>query len=107
MNIRAVKERLARCGLRIAASTSIIGGLLLFLFLFRGAIPFIREPGPGRLLATTWVPKSFQQVSFGLLPLITGSMLVTVLATLIAVPFGVCGAVYIAELAGPREREIL
>lgn len=39
--------------------------------------------------------------------MITGSLLVTVLATLLAVPFGVCGAVYIAEIAGPREREIL
>ena len=48
-----------------------------------------------------------QQVSFGLLPLVTGSVLVTALATVIAIPFGVCGAVYIAEVAGPREREIL
>ena len=41
------------------------------------------------------------------MPLITGSAMITVLATLIAIPFGVCGAVYIAEVAGSREREIL
>lgn len=48
-----------------------------------------------------------QEVGFGLLPLIAGSAMVTVLATLIAIPFGVCGAVYIAQIAGAREREFL
>jgi phosphate transport system permease protein len=42
---------------------------------------------------------------FGIIPLITGSLLVTLLATLIAVPFGVVAAVYIAEVARPAERE--
>jgi len=40
-----------------------------------------------------------------MIPLITGSVLVTLLATLFAVPFGVIGAVYIAEVARPAERE--
>jgi phosphate transport system permease protein len=40
-------------------------------------------------------------------PLISGSFLVASLATLLALPFGVGGAVYIAELARPWEREFL
>ena len=49
----------------------------------------------------------FQKEEFGLLPLITGSVLVTLLATLIAIPFGIIGAVYISEVATAREREVL
>ena len=93
--------------LLLAACTSILIVTLIFLFLFREAAPFAREPGLGNLARTTWSPKSFQEVTFGLAPLVAGSFLVTVLATLIAIPFGVCGAIYIAEIAGAREREAL
>lgn len=89
------------------ASTSILIVVLIFLFLFREAVSFVHDPGLSALLATKWVPTSFQDVSFGLLPLVTGSLLVTSIATALAIPFGVCGAVYIAEIAGPREREVL
>jgi phosphate transport system permease protein len=93
--------------LLVCASTSIVVVVLIFLFLFREAASFAREPGLAALLRLKWVPASFQEVSFGLLPLITGSALVTALATVLAIPFGVCGAIYIAEIAGPREREFL
>jgi phosphate transport system permease protein len=53
------------------------------------------------------MPVSFQGASYGVLPLITGSALVTLLAGLLAVPLGIAGAVYIAEVARPAEREIL
>ncbi|MCC6487396.1 MAG: phosphate ABC transporter permease subunit PstC [Candidatus Hydrogenedentes bacterium] len=95
------------CTLVVCASTSILIVLLIFLFLLREAQPFLRSPGLAAFFSAEWKPKSMQQVSFGLLPLVTGSLLVTALATLIAIPFGVCGAVYIAEIAGPREREVL
>ena len=81
--------------------------LVIFVFLFREAAPFVKEPGLSSLVGTRWIPVSFQKQQFGVIPLIAGSLLVTVLATLLAIPFGVCGAVYIAELAGSREREIL
>jgi len=57
--------------------------------------------------SSRWVPVSFIKQHFGLLPLISGSLLVTFMAIVIAVPFGVIGAVYISELARPFEKEIL
>lgn len=90
-----------------ASSLCIVLVLVIFLFLFRESAPFVREPGLSRLAGTHWIPVSFQKQQFGIIPLVTGTLLVTLLATLLAVPFGVCGAVYVAELAGPREREIL
>lgn len=90
-----------------SSSTCIIVVAFIFTFLFREAFPFIRGPGLGSLWGARWVPVSFQKVQFGTAPLVTGSLLVTGLATFLAVPFGVCGAIYIAELARPTEREIL
>ncbi len=107
MPLREWKERMIGRVLLVCASTSIVVVVLIFLFLFREAASFAREPGLAALLRLKWVPASFQDVSFGLLPLITGSALVTALATVLAIPFGVCGAIYIAEIAGTREREFL
>jgi phosphate transport system permease protein len=90
-----------------ASSTSIVIVLFIFAFLFREAWPFVKDPGLASLAGTKWIPVSFQKAQYGIGPLVTGSLLVTLLASLLAVPLGVCGAVYIAELARSREREIL
>lgn len=92
---------------RIAASASIIIVALIFIFLFREAAGFIKTPGLWSLFGNDWSPAYESAPRFGILPLVTGSLLVTLLATLIAIPFGVCGAVYIAEVARPKEREFL
>ncbi|MBN2021866.1 MAG: phosphate ABC transporter permease subunit PstC [Pirellulales bacterium] len=101
------KDKAAAVLLRAVASTSILIVLLIFLFLGKEAAPLAAGPGIKSLLAERWVPVSFQQVRFGLLPLVTGSLLVTLLATLFTIPFGICAAVYVAELAKPWERELL
>lgn len=90
-----------------AASTSILIVLLIFFFLGREAFPFIWEPGFSNLFQARWIPVSFKEEVFGLLPLVTGSLLVTGLATVLMVPFGVFGAIYIAELATEKERSFL
>jgi phosphate transport system permease protein len=93
--------------LAAASSLTVVIVMLIFVFLFREAMPFIKEPGLGALAGSKWIPVSFQKEQFGILPLVTGSLLVTLLAACLAVPMGVCGAVYIAEVARPAEREIL
>jgi len=90
-----------------AASTSILIVILIFVFLGKEAAPFVLDPGLGSLLDTKWIPVSFQQEHFGILPLVSGSVLVTLMAMVITVPFSVLGAIYIAEVARPVEREIL
>lgn len=90
-----------------AASTSILVVLLIFLFLGKEAIPFLKEPGIGALFRTRWVPVSFIEEVYGIIPLLTGSLLVTGIATLFMIPFGVITAVYVAEIATKKENEIL
>jgi len=103
----AWKEKAIKLILLATASTSILIVAGIFVFLAKEAGQFAIEPGLKELLGTRWVPVSFQKESFGILPLITGSLLVTVLATLLTIPFGVGASVYISELARPTERELL
>ena len=107
MNKQRLKAKIIKYFLQSCGSLSIIIVLLIFLFLFKEAFPFIGSPGIGELFHNIWNPVSFQKEEFGLYPLITGSILVTILATVIAIPFGIIGAVYISEVATAKEREFL
>jgi phosphate transport system permease protein len=107
MNKSTLKENAIRLTLLGTASISIIIVALIFIFLGKEAFPFISDPGITELLGSKWSPVSFIKESFGIYPLLTGSFLVTILATLFSVPIGVCGAVYISEVAADREREFL
>ncbi|RME74116.1 MAG: phosphate ABC transporter permease subunit PstC [Planctomycetota bacterium] len=105
------RRRLAEGGIRalllVLASTATLVVVLIFLFLAREGLPALERLSPEQLLSRRWQPTSESAPSFGLLPLLAGSGLVTALATLIALPFGVGGAVYLASFARAREREIL
>jgi len=100
------KSRAIRYFFMTCAATSILIVVLVFLFLGRESVPFISTHGLGEIFGEVWRPVSFEDQQFGMLPLITGSVLVTLLATIFAVPFGVISAIYIAEMASPFEREV-
>ena len=101
------KEKIIGISLKWTASLSILIVICIFVFIFKEAVPFAGKPGLGELFGTRWVPVSPQRESFGLLPLVTGSFVVTMLAMILTIPFGVGAAVYLSELAAPVEREIL
>jgi phosphate transport system permease protein len=101
------KEKLIERSLRWTASLSILIVICIFVFILKEAAPFARHPGLSELFSTRWIPVSAQKETFGIIPLITGSALVTLLAMLLTIPFGVGIAVYISEMSNPLEREIL
>jgi phosphate transport system permease protein len=102
------KERTIERVLFFSAFLSIIILGLIFVFLFREAIPIFSLVKPlDFLLGTEWFPSSFKNPRYGALPLITGSLLVVATATIIAVPLGVICAIYIAEAANDRLKEVL
>lgn len=105
--LRGLYERCVELGLLVAAAAATLVVLFILLYLAAEGLPTLRTVPLGQLLSERWSPASLANPSFGLLPLLAGSALVTALATLIAVPFGVGGAVYVAELATPRERALL
>jgi len=59
------------------------------------------------LFGTEWITNSFWQDWYGVLPLLTGSLLVAAIALVIAVPMGVCAAIYVSELANSVEQRLI
>lgn len=101
--------------------TDLIVGKLLFIvallailivffiigFLLRDGYQIVLEIGLWNFLAgMDWNPAG-STPSFGILPLIVGTLLVTALAMAIAVPLSMATAIYIAEIAGPRTKEVI
>ena len=71
------------------------------------------EPIPARrtvssfLFGRDWLTASFWQDWYGIVPLLVGSLLVSAIALAIAVPLGVSAAIYVSEIAGPKERNFI
>ena len=90
--------------IRAAGYSAIIFVALIFYFLLREGLPALGEVKISDLLAVRWYPI---ENYFGLLPLLSGTVIVTLGATIIAIPFGIGTAIFIAEIAPRWAREIL
>lgn len=77
---------------------------LIFLFLLREGSPALIEIPMPSLFSSRWYPI---EDYFGILPLISGTIVVTVGATLVSVPLGLSTAIFIAEIAPRWAKEIL
>lgn len=81
----------------LCACVSIVAVLLICYFLFANGIPTMEEIGVfDFLFGTTWAPKN-EPASFGILPMIVGSICVTLGAIVIGVPIGILTAVFLAR----------
>ena len=88
----------------LAAVLSVLTTAGIVFSLLEETISFFGDVGLGAFLGgTDWSPL-FANPSFGVLPLVTGTLLVTVIALAVAVPIGLGAAVYLAEYASPRVR---
>jgi phosphate transport system permease protein len=87
-----------------AGYSAIIFVVVIFLFLMGQGAPALREVPLSNLFSTRWYPI---EDYFGILPLLLGSLIVTLGATLIAVPIGILTAIYISEISPRWAREIL
>jgi phosphate transport system permease protein len=85
--------------------SAVIFVILIFFFLLREGLPALVEIPLSALFSLRWYP--IEGNNFGILPLLTGSFIVTVGAGMIAIPFGLGTAVYISEIAPRWMREFL
>ena len=89
------------------AAVSIAVLLVISLFLFAEGLPIFKKVSvKAFVFGKYWYPTS-EPAAFGIFPLIVGSFAVTFLSALLAVPLGVMTAVYLAEIAHARVREIV
>jgi phosphate transport system permease protein len=97
-----VKGALALCALVSVATTV---GIVVALFL--PAIEFFEQISIADFLTgRNWAPL-FEPASFGILPLIAGTLVVTAVAGLVCIPFGLGAAIYLSEYAQRRTRRTL
>jgi phosphate transport system permease protein len=90
--------------IKASGYSAIVFVALIFFFLLREGLPALTEVKLGDLFATRWYPI---ESHFGILPLITGSLIVTLGAMLVAIPFGIGTAVFMAEISPRWLREII
>jgi phosphate transport system permease protein len=99
---RVIEALLAACGLVTVLTT--LGILLVLAF---ETVGFLREVGLAALIFDTqWTPL-FSDKHFGLWPLLSGTLVTSLVAIAVALPLGLLAAIFMSELASERWRRIL
>jgi phosphate transport system permease protein len=111
-------ERVAESLVKMVALLSIASVLLILIFVGKEALPVLtsalvhREVTPGALVLPhptagfMWQPVS-DDPKYNILPLFAGTLKVTLISLVVAVPLSVCAALFVSEFAGKRSREVV
>jgi phosphate transport system permease protein len=92
--------------LLLAALVSVATTLGIVISLVPPTLRFFERIGVGEFLTgTNWSPL-FEPPSYGVLPLIAGTLVTTAIAIAVAVPLGLAAAIYLSEYARPRVRAV-
>ena len=103
--MKEAKEVIMQIVFLAAACVSILAVVLICVFMFANGIPAIGEIGIFKfLLGTKWKPNNGL---YGILPMIVGSIYVTVGAIIIGVPIGFFTAVYMAKFCNEKAYKIV
>ena len=104
---RELGEAAIRGLLLLCALVSVLTTLGIVLVLAREALSFFAEvPWTEFLFGTRWTPL-LEPRSYGVLPLVAGTMMIVVGASAIAVPIGLGSAIYLSEYARPQVRALV
>jgi phosphate transport system permease protein len=104
---RRTHDARVRLFFTLAGLFSVLVMALIVLFLFGEGIGLFATVSPWDFLfGQLWYP-TYDPPDFGILPLIMGSVAVTVISSAIAVPLGLGSALYLGEVASNRMREIV
>lgn len=101
------KDEAIRFVLFVTALISLLILAAILVFLFMEGVPILGKVSLwGFLTGREWYPTS-DPPSFGVLPLLLASVAVTLVSTLFSAPLGIMTAIYMAEIATPRVRNII
>ncbi|MDZ7995521.1 MAG: phosphate ABC transporter permease subunit PstC [Nostoc sp. EfeVER01] len=105
--VRDLQERAIESVLFLAALSSVATTVAILGILFYESILFFQQVSLWEFLTDTqWTPL-FDDKHYGILPLVTGTLVTTFVALLVAVPLGTIIAIYLSEFASPIVREIV
>ena len=100
-------EKVIRGVLLAAAAVSVLTTIGIVVSVLIPTISFLAEiPVTDFLFGTVWTPL-FANGQFGVLPLISGTLVITAIAGVVALPLGLGAAVYLSEYASDRSRRVL
>jgi phosphate transport system permease protein len=100
-------ERAVEFILFLAALSSVLITLGIVGVLIWESVAFFRHVSLFDFLTDTqWTPL-FEDAHYGILPLLCGTLVVTIVALLVAIPLGTLGAIYLSEYAPHKLREII
>lgn len=101
-------EKLMPKLLFITALVSVLATIgIVFTLIFETFEFFRRVPFFDYILGTEWLPFSGTSPSYGVLPLIIGTLKVTGIAIVVAVPLGLAAAIYLSEYASDNVRRVV
>ncbi|MCK9363511.1 MAG: phosphate ABC transporter permease subunit PstC [Syntrophales bacterium] len=104
---RKLKEIIIKNVFAFFAMLSLLMLALIVYFLFREGLPLFHLTSlQDFLFGPLWYPTD-EPPAYGIWPLIVGSVIVTFFSCLLAVPFGILSAIYIAEMAPRQIKEAL
>lgn len=104
---KKIKEGIIETILFMSAFSSVLITISIVLILSYESFGFFKEvPLKEFLTGTQWTPL-FSEPKFGILPLVTGTLLTTAIALLVALPLGLISAIYLSEYAPHKVREIV
>jgi phosphate transport system permease protein len=105
LKARFFADKTAKYLVIFSGSISFLILLAIGVFIFIQGLPAFEHIGIfNYLFGTEWRPSLDQ---YGILPMIIGSLAVTICAMVIAIPMGIACAILLAEVAPPRARQIL
>lgn len=106
MNIN-IKERIIESILFLCAALCVLTTIGIVIILLIQTVQFFNEVSIYNFLTDTqWTPL-FAEKHFGILPLITGTLLITFIAIAIALPLGLSIAIYLSEYASKELRSVI
>jgi phosphate transport system permease protein len=108
-SVRSRFERAIRVGLFAAAALSVVTTLAIVGSLLVETVKFFGTVSIGDFLfGTKWSPTfAGEQQSFGVLPLVWGTIYLSLIALVVAVPLGLLTAIYLSEYAPNRVRKVV
>ncbi len=105
--LRDLREKAIEFIMFLAAFSSVATTVAILFLLVSESVLFFREVSIVEFLTgTEWTPL-FLDANYGILPLLSGTLVTSAVAMFVAIPLGTIAALYLSEFAHPKLREII
>jgi phosphate transport system permease protein len=105
--IRDLRERAIEILLFLAAFSSVATTIAIIVILLSESLSFFQQVSVVKFLTDTeWSPL-FEDAHYGIMPLVSGTLVTSAVALLVAIPLGTIAAIYLSEFAPPWLREVI